>query len=304
MKQDRAQTIVYQDERFTLGREADAYVLIAAGERYILTCHPYEPCLYITDASGGMTAVHNAFDPSSILDAFARGELVTAITGREYDALDFCRMVEYAAGRYNIQIDEAERVFGDTPKKKHPAPEKAKQAPLVCGPIPCPEAGRVLDRDPFYDVLAAYPDSAVDICLVANEGLGHGRNAHGCALLWAVRRLFLEDDGEAIWCFDVEKADGRPIDKAALFAPVGDDGLSFRKAFRCPPYGCDYTDADFDRLNAALFPKGTGALEVYEWTTDWSDYFDDGREWWGTLCLTVYDRAMDRFAVILASATD
>ena len=62
--------------------------------------------------------------------------------------------------------------------------------------------------------------------------------------------------------------------------------------------------ADFDRLNAALFPEGTEGLEVYEWTTDWSEYFDEGREWWGTLCLTVYDKGMDRFVVILASATD
>lgn len=57
-------------------------------------------------------------------------------------------------------------------------------------------------------------------------------------------------------------------------------------------------------MNAALFPNGTDQLEVYEWTTDWSDYFDEGHEWWGTLCLTVYDKSLDRFVVIMASATD
>ena len=36
----------------------------------------------------------------------------------------------------------------------------------------------------------------------------------------------------------------------------------------------------------------------------WSDYFDEGREWWGALCLTVYDETLGRFAVIMASATD
>ena len=61
---------------------------------------------------------------------------------------------------------------------------------------------------------------------------------------------------------------------------------------------------DFDRVNAALFPNGTNELEVYEWTTDWSDYFDEGHEWWGALCFTVYDKTLDRFAVIMASATD
>ena len=296
---------VHTDERYTLGRQDDCYYLIADGERYVLTCHPYEPCLYITDQSGSMTAVHNAFDPSSVLAAFARGETVTSITGREYDAPDFCRMVEYAAGQYNIQIDEAERVFGDHPKKKHPAPEKEQKAPLVPQQVPRPEADYVIESDPFLDLIEEYPDSVVDFCLVANEEFGRGRNAHWFALLWAVRRLFVEDDDEAIWHFDVAKAEGRPVDAAALFAPIDENGaLNYRRAFLRPPYPVNYTDADFDRVNAALFPKGTDGLEVYEWTTDWSDYFDEGHEWWGTLCLTVYDRALDRFAVILASATD
>ena len=63
-------------------------------------------------------------------------------------------------------------------------------------------------------------------------------------------------------------------------------------------------DSDFDRVNAALFPNGTDGLEIYEWTTDWSEFFDDGHEWWGALCFTVYDKTLDRFAVIMASATD
>ena len=59
-----------------------------------------------------------------------------------------------------------------------------------------------------------------------------------------------------------------------------------------------------DQVNALLFPAGADDLEVYRWTTDWSNLFDDGREWWGTLCLTVYDWTLERFTVIMASATD
>ena len=33
-------------------------------------------------------------------------------------------------------------------------------------------------------------------------------------------------------------------------------------------------------------------------------YFDDGNEWWGALCYTVYDKNLERFVVIMASATD
>ena len=45
-------------------------------------------------------------------------------------------------------------------------------------------------------------------------------------------------------------------------------------------------------------------LEIYEWTTDWSDYFDAGHEWYGACCWSVYDRSMDRYVVMLVSATD
>ena len=60
----------------------------------------------------------------------------------------------------------------------------------------------------------------------------------------------------------------------------------------------------FRRVNRALFPHGTEHLIVLAWTTDWSDYFDEGHEWWGAGCWTVYDALAERCAVILASATD
>ena len=60
--------------------------------------------------------MHNAFDPFDVLDAFSRGETITSITGREYDARDFCRMVEYAAGMADIGINDAETVLGTNKK--------------------------------------------------------------------------------------------------------------------------------------------------------------------------------------------
>ena len=71
-----------------------------------------------------------------------------------------------------------------------------------------------------------------------------------------------------------------------------------------PPQGFDATPEDFERVNAALFPKGSDALEVCEWTTDWCNYFDAEHEWWGAACWSVYDRELGRFVVVLASATD
>ncbi|MBQ3859774.1 MAG: hypothetical protein II779_04540, partial [Clostridia bacterium] len=87
-------------------------------------------------------------------------------------------------------------------------------------------------------------------------------------------------------------------------------------AFLEPPHGTGpvieggrivrkrYGPEDFAAVNEALFPRGIDRLTAYEWTTDWNGYFDDGREWWGTGCFSVYDPDLDRYAVILASATD
>lgn len=114
--------VVYRDDNYILGAEDGLPYLMIDGKKHTLTCHPYEPCLYITDEAGRMTVVHNAFDPSYVLCSFAEGEIITSITGMEYDAHDFCQMAGYAAGRGNITISDAEKAFGNRAKKKNPEP--------------------------------------------------------------------------------------------------------------------------------------------------------------------------------------
>lgn len=297
-----ADGVVYRDGRYTLGQEGDTPYLIADGRRYHLTSHPYEPCLYITDEAGHMTVVHNAFEADYVLEAFRRGETITSISGFEYDARDFCDMVSYAAGMGDVNIDGAERVFGGRAKKKTVKPENAAgreaepeaEKPELAGTAACPD-------DPFFRVIAEYPDAAVEYCIVRDGQPYRGYESHRRALARACRELMEAED----WICDAGKARGERIDAGTLFEAKSETGeLTYRRAFLKPPYGNGYGGADFDRVNAALFPNGTGALEAYAWSTDWSDYFDDGHEWWGTLCLTVYDESLDRFAVLLASATD
>ncbi|MBR0231331.1 MAG: hypothetical protein IJQ53_03795 [Clostridia bacterium] len=295
--------VVYRDGRYTLGQQNGLPYLIANGERFTLTCHPYEPCLYITDENGCKTAVHNAFDPFDVLDAFSRGETITSITGREYGALDFCRIVEYAAGMSDIGINDAEAALGCGKKRKKPEKKNEEKEDFKSEPFH-PEAERVITDDPAYAVINEYPDSAVEYLLVKNEHAASGRNAHWYALVWASRALFFDGE-EQIWRYDCRGAEGKRIAVDALFAAANEKrGSNYRGAFLYPPHGGWFGNADFDRVNAALFPNGTDGLEVYEWTTDWSEFFDDGHEWWGALCFTVYDKTLDRFAVIMASATD
>ena len=71
-----------------------------------------------------------------------------------------------------------------------------------------------------------------------------------------------------------------------------------------PVHGRRNKPEDFKKVNEVLFPNGTGALDIYEWTTDWSDLFDAGHEWYGACCWSVYDKRMDRYVVMLVSATD
>ena len=71
-----------------------------------------------------------------------------------------------------------------------------------------------------------------------------------------------------------------------------------------PVHGRRNKPEDFKKVNEVLFPDGTDALDIYEWTTDWSDFFDAGHEWYGACCLTVYDKSLNRYVVMLVSATD
>ncbi len=201
---------------------------------------------------------------------------------------------------------------------------------------------RELTEDPFYGLILGYDRCVVEYCLMKDDAPYRGLPSHRDAVLFTMRREIdrcIEDirdveirfgkevaDRMKPWTCDIEKAKAFPIDPAAfLHAPEilrvdrngtvfydsgrnsypDDDGrIPYWYAFLEQPHGTGYKPDDFRRVNAVLFPHGAGALEAYEWTTDWSDYFDDGHEWWGAACWSVYDRSMDRYAVLLASATD
>lgn len=49
-------------------------------------------------------------------------------------------------------------------------------------------------------------------------------------------------------------------------------------AFLEPPYRVLYVADDFKKLNNVLFPF-SDSLEVYRWNDDFSNYFEDGKEW-------------------------
>lgn len=81
------------------------------------------------------------------------------------------------------------------------------------------------------------------------------------------------------------------------------DPIPYWYAFLEPPHGTPYLISDFIAFNDILFPN-KDAVEVYRWNDDFSNYFDDGKEWWGTGLWTAFDKKSLVAVVIGASLTD
>ena len=60
----------------------------------------------------------------------------------------------------------------------------------------------------------------------------------------------------------------------------------------------------FAFLNRELLGGLTQDLEIMQWTTDWSSWFDAGHEWWGSFMWSVRPPDRNWTVIIAASATD
>lgn len=190
---------------------------------------------------------------------------------------------------------------------------------------------RELLHDPFYELIEHYPRCGVEYCLIEADAPHQGYRSHKDAVLFAALKVIERDVDEQLrdepfpWSLDMEKARARQIEVDALLHvpevvrtdrvgqrhydcelpdPLKGEQIPYWYAFWETPHPSGYGPDDFRRVNAALFPEGADELEVYEWTTDWSNLFDDGHEWWGAACWSVYDSRMGRYVVMIASETD
>ena len=171
--------------------------------------------------------------------------------------------------------------------------------------------GNVRSDNEFYRLIAKYPDIVCDYRLVNSDdrnadSLGifpyRGVDSHRLALECAGREFSHGGRGQSC---DIKNAKCRKLKSKALFAPAGSDNwLNYRRAFLYPLHGKSYTDSDFERVNAVLFPGGAESLEVYRWTAARTEDVGEGHEQRGELCLTVYDKTLERFVIIMASVTE
>lgn len=183
-------------------------------------------------------------------------------------------------------------------------------------------------HDHFYELIRSYKNCVIDYCLIEDDVPHKGYRSHKDAVLFAMCKVierYIEQQLRAEielgspeeepfpWRFDIGQARAERIDPLSfLYVPhdrVFRDAacggqIPYWYAFLETPHESGYGPDDLVKINEVLFPNGAGSLEVYEWSTDWSNYFDDGHEWWGAACWSIYDSSLDRYAVMMASTTD
>lgn len=163
-----------------------------------------------------------------------------------------------------------------------------------------------LINDPFHIEYRKYSRCVLDYFIIESN-LGHKE-----VLLYVMKKISEDDDFITI---DKNKMVYKEISSTELFQLPKDYekerhnlGHGYKRPywflFLDPPHKTNYKIDDFIKINNILFPKGKDNLEIYDWNVEWSNYFDDGLEWWGAAAISIYDKLLDRYVIILASSTD
>ena len=79
-------------------------------------------------------------------------------------------------------------------------------------------------------------------------------------------------------------------------------------AFMDPPYGIISSPEEathhFSWLLQLLLPSPSHPIEIFSWETNWANYFDAGKEWWGTYLWTILTEYGESITAIGVSTTD
>ena len=163
-----------------------------------------------------------------------------------------------------------------------------------------------LINDPFFIEYKKYNRCVLDYFIIQSN------LDHKDVLLYAMNKIKEDDNFITI---DKDKMSYKEIESNELFQLPKDYekeskniGNGYKRPywflFLDPPHKTNYKIEDFIKINNILFPKGKDNLEIYDWNVEWSNYFDDGLEWWGAAAISIYDKSLNRYVIILASSTD
>jgi hypothetical protein len=195
--------------------------------------------------------------------------------------------------------------------------------------------------DPELDSLLAKFDTAggvVDYVFLERPDAGPPHIRHRAAALagmaeidrrleqWAARNASAKYPIEMFFRvrWDESKLIGTPVSFPTFWGtddvepkPIGDRAWSipnvdgYKTAFFHPPYGLyglkdsptDQTDL-FASINTYVLGADPERAEIFSWSTDWSNYFEAGHEWWGAFYWTINPADSQRMVVVAASSTD
>ena len=85
--------------------EDTAVWFVYHGEKYFISCHPYEPCLYLKQGDKYALTLHNAFTQEEIIKVFRAGQRLRAIDGTTYDEAEFCKVLAGALDHGRVNVD-------------------------------------------------------------------------------------------------------------------------------------------------------------------------------------------------------
>lgn len=89
---------LYKDEIFELNTDVEGVngvELKINGNQYILTSDYHEPCTYIQTTDGTVNIVmHNAFDMSTVVNKFEKGQNTNTYHYRDVSPKRFCKIME------------------------------------------------------------------------------------------------------------------------------------------------------------------------------------------------------------------
>ena len=304
--------ILYQSDKCFLINNDNELIINYNNNTYYLDSYPYEPCLYVKLNNKMVVIIHNSFNTFEIIDVARNKNKIRAITGKEYGIEEICELLVCAIDSkvFDIDISYLEKQLAHeilVKNKNDNIIENKSKLELYLNEIN--NNIRELTEDVFYKEYKKYAECVLDYCIINSDLNYNGEELHKKVVIFAMLKWAkkLKDEYDIDITLNSENMKASRLDAKSFFE-ISAEGKEKNKQywylFLNPPYGCNYKIKDFEYINSILFPKGYDNLEIFEWSTDWSNYFDEGLEWWGARCTSIYDKNMNRFVVIGASATD
>ena len=298
--------VLYEYNNAQIIKRNNELIFIMNDNEYYISSSPYEPCLYLSFNNKIVTVIHNSFNTSEIEFLAKNNKKINSITGRKYDIKMLCELLSIAVNYniYDTDISYLESKLSIYHKSENLDKNTSKRS--ITKIINDDDIIELKD-DIFYKEYKKYDECVLDYCIIKMNIEYNHEKSHKKAVIFAMSRW--KDKYDMDITFDIKKMNFKRIDANLFFELLSNetkkyDTKPYCELFINPPYGTSYSVKDFKYINNLLFPNGYDNLEIYEWSTNWSNYFDEGLEWWGARCVSIYDYTMNRFIIIGASASD